>query len=183
MSDMKPWCAILVAIPVVVLMGSVTMCCLGGIALFDTASSFPTPSPTATLPVPTDVKELIRYTLGEGRHDVPRVKRIRYTEDTLCIEVYWAIQVSLTDGLTKAGMWQDVADVAQALVDSPYIVRRLTMEGTLPMDDAYGNTSEEIVIRVTFDGQTLYRANWHRIDIHDIYLIADELYVYPALVW
>lgn len=183
MSNLKACSVVLLAMLIVVPMAGVTMCCLGGIAFFDTASSLPTSSPTATLHPPRNVEEVIRRTLGEGYGDAPRIERIRYTEDPLCIEVFWGINESLTEGLTKAGMWQDVADVADALVDSHYTVRRLTMEGSLPLVDIYGNTSEDIVIRVAFDDQTLYRANWDSMDIHDIYMIADELYLHPAVVW
>jgi hypothetical protein len=141
------------------------------------------PSPTPTVLDAACIEGLVRDALGPGNRDVPRLTNIVVDMETSSVAVTWAVNDNLTEGLIKDGLWLDVAEVASALTGSPYHVRYLRMLGSFSMVDVYGNTSETQVVNVAFEENTLYCANWDAIDSHNIYLIADSLYLHPAFAW
>lgn len=141
------------------------------------------PSPTPTVVGSAYVEQLVQDALGPGNRDVPRISNIVVNMETSSIAVKWAINDNLTEGLIKTGLWRDVSEVASALTGGQYHVQYLRMIGSFSMIDAYGNTSEMEVVNVAFEEDTLYRANWDAIDYHNVYLIADHLYLHPAFAW
>jgi hypothetical protein len=148
--------------------------------------------PTPTLAPEAEIELLVTDALALENevyrfdYKVPRIHEIEVSMDPVSVYVKWAIDMGLTEGLTKEALWEDVRSVALALTTSSYAIHELRMEGTHALTDLYGETSEGTVIIVLFEEETLYRANWERwdgIDVHNIYLIADGLYLHPAVQW
>ena len=154
-----------------------------------TATHIPTASPEPVITVSTSpsdqIENLLWATLGWEARGLPKITDLTVETDPIMVILSWTIADSFTEGLIKDGLWYDVRDVARALVESPYRVHRLSMEGSFPMKDVYGKVTEDIVVRVTFEEETLYQVEWTTggIDIHNIYLIADDLYLHPEFAW
>jgi hypothetical protein len=54
------------------------------------------------------------------------------------------------------------------------------MKGSYSMQDKYGNASEQVVIRATYDKATLGRMNFDSIYFKNIFDVADMGSVHPA---
>ena len=121
---------------------------------------------------------LVRDALGIGNRDVDRVTKVELALDDW-VTVEWAINDQFTEGLIKTSAKMDVTDVAQALCEANFC-NGLTMHGSFSMVDVYGNTSEDVVVKVVLRPETLAKINWENFDYHDIYTIADAVDLHPA---
>jgi len=145
----------------------------------------PTPEPSPT-PRPTrgpaaQLETIVEQELGPGNRGVKRVQSVTYEQGRVTIE--WAINDNLTEGLIKTGARLDILDIGEAVYGSGLGVTSLSLRGSFPLTDAYGNTRAYIVIEALILKGTADRCNWHEIDSHNVDLICDEFWAHPAFWW
>ena len=142
--------------------------------------------PTSRPPTPNpklSVDGIVRKVLGRSDRGVAKVKDVKVRRDGLVV-VEWAIDnYGSNSGLCLAGSSaaRDIANVAEAL-SAVGFCQGLVMSGSFPVTDVYGNTDEVTVISVELEAATLARINWEVFSYPNIYEVADELYLHPALL-
>jgi len=160
----------------------------------------PTPEPTGTLPPPTRtrlptftpfpsatfvreqaIRAAVERALGTGNRNVERVRSVKVSG--YVVTVYWAINESLTAGLTKEFANRDIIAVLEALFTGGFGIGEVSLFGSYAMADIYGNEAEQTVISYRMGAATAAKINWTRIDPHDMYEIADEVWVDPSFQW
>lgn len=145
-------------------------------ALQPTSTSVPTatPQPTST---PT-LDALILAAIGRtNRADAP-APRVTAGEQII---VTAPINDNFSTNLIRRGAWLRILAIAQAVRDNTGNAHDLSITLTGPLTDAYGNTSEQTLIRVDLSRATLARVNFDGIDPANLPAIADEYIQHPAL--
>jgi hypothetical protein len=140
---------------------------------------------TTTKPKPIASKTILRAAvvkaLGQGNRDKEKLAQFGATEGEY-ITLTWRINENLTEGLTKDGARRDAYNVLKAIKAVPEHDRYkgVVLKGTYPLVDKFGNSSEETVVRATYERPTLERINFENIDFKTIFDIADGAFVHPA---
>ena len=94
--------------------------------------------------------------------------------------VYWDINDNLTNGMIRFGAKHDVELIWQAVAKSSISCREVTVYGSFPMVDLYGNSSKDIVLIVTCKGSTIQKINWANFLTDNVYNVADEVWLHPT---
>lgn len=140
----------------------------------------PIPLPTNTLEPRAAVKHEIMNALGSGNRDVPRLTELTFDDpEPGDLIVKWAINDNLTEGLIRHGARMDATYILQAIDQSGYDYTYITMIGTFPLIDAYGNTEEKQVVSLIFEKATVEKINWEGFINDNIYVIADGSVIHP----
>ena len=142
-----------------------------------TRTPVPTKPPTATPPPEEEIERVVREVLGSGnRDDAYRVKAVTVeeTNGTYHVTVEWAINMSLTEDLIRSGARLDVMHVGEALSKGSWPIYALTMRGSFPLVDVYGNSKETEVVKLAYSEETFKKINWTAIDPDNIYMVADS---------
>jgi hypothetical protein len=92
----------------------------------------------------------------------------------------FAIHDNFTEGLIKDGARFETIDILKYAKETYPNASQVTVQGTFPMKDAYGNTSTDTVINLTYLRSTLNQINFDGIDKDKIWEIRDSGIVYPA---
>jgi hypothetical protein len=151
-----------------------------------TAEPETTAKPTTTakpkpIPSKTILRNAVVEALGESNRNVKRLPQFGATEGEY-IALTWRINENLTEGLTKSGARLDGVNILKAIRGVPEHDRYkgVVLKGTYPLVDQLGNSSEETVIRATYERRTLERINFDGIDYKKIFDIADSGSTHPA---
>ncbi len=140
-----------------------------------------TPFPSATLVREQAVRAAVEGALGTGNRSVERVRSVMVSG--YAVKVYWAINRSLTAGLTKEFANRDIIAVLEALFTGGFSIGEVSLFGSYRVVDIYGNEAEQTVIRYRMGAATAAKVNWKRVDPRDMYEIADEVWVDPLFQW
>lgn len=87
---------------------------------------------------------------------------------------------NLTNKMIKTGMLMDTKDILQTLQPRDDI-SEITFFWSFPLVDAYGNTSEDTIMKVNISKETLGKINFERFDYNSIPDIADDYFEHTAL--
>jgi hypothetical protein len=131
-----------------------------------------TPSPRE------EVRQILEDTLGTSNRDVEKIQDMQLKGDW--VHITWAIDDNWNANMIRKSALMDVTNVAKALCEAGYC-DGLTMHGTFALQDAYGNTSEEMVVGVVLRPETLEKINWESFRYDGLYDVADVLEVDPVL--
>jgi hypothetical protein len=127
-------------------------------------------------------EEYIAVTLGFGNRDVPRLRFIEYDAPTTGdIRISWNINDNLTEEMIKTGIQTDARDLLRAVDEGIMPFQRVILEGYFPMVDAYGNTSDEMIVHLIFNKETVDKISWEGFLYENIYNIADNAVLAPAI--
>ncbi len=110
---------------------------------------------------------------------MPRVSELT-AEPALRVIVKWAINENLSEGLTKDGARLDGTKILQAIRDAKPDYDGVFLEGTYPLVDRFGNTSEETVVRASYSRATIERINFRNFSFKNVYEIADSAQIHPS---
>jgi hypothetical protein len=143
----------------------------------DTPLPSQTPEPTNTLSPEEEVRSIVEDALGDSNRDVERITDFYIGYDDLVV-VSWTINDNLTENMIKRGAQLDIVKVAESLCEADYC-NGLRMRGTFPLQDKYGNVSEEEVVFVHYDSSTLKRINWDNFITSNVYDVADKASIHP----
>ena len=145
-----------------------------------TAAPPPATVPPPPPPSPQDVlKAKLNKALGPTNRSVPRFASID-AQTGGPITVKWAIDENITNGLTKDTARIEAKDLLKAIRDSGFDYSHVTLIGTFPLQDVYGNAQEETVVTAGYDEATVNRINFDNIDSKNMFTIADSESVVPA---
>jgi len=138
-------------------------------------------APAAAAETPAKkIEHRVRKALGSSNRDVKRVRSVKWSAAKGTVTVAWAINDNLTEGLTKTGARLDAKEILEAVKDRAIPIKRVVLVGSFPLQDQYGNASEETVVRATFSGEVMDRINYETVDIRRIYDLADSAVIVPA---
>ena len=141
-----------------------------------------TPSPTRTPNVAAELRRDIREKLSDGNRDVPRIFEVQYgyLGDPGIIYIRWAINDSLLESWVMSGAKRDVRDILEVIDESSFAYSEIWVEGSFPLVDAFGNTEEEIVVKMFYDKPTVDQIVWQSFNSDNVYIISDDGWVHPA---
>jgi hypothetical protein len=97
------------------------------------------------------------------------------------IIVQFAINDNLTKNMVKLGAREDVANILQAIANSGTDYFSVRIAGTFSMVDKFGNAKEQFVIKATFNKETVDRINWKNFNSDNVFEIADDTDIHPAM--
>lgn len=152
-----------------------------------TATEAPTTTqaPTTTVTEPPTQAELIEDAVADALGESNRDYEPRFTVTAnpgLDIIVTWAISSNLTDGMTKDGARLEAVDILKAVREVATDYSGVRVEGTYPLVDQFGNSSEKRVVLASYSAETLSRFNWDQFNYKNIFEpnVADDVYLHPA---
>ena len=76
-------------------------------------------------------------------------------------------------------MYMDISNILKGIQKDINV--NVDVNVTYPLQDKYGNTSEDIVIKATFNSDTIKKINFDNFDYNDIPSVADEWWNHNAL--
>jgi hypothetical protein len=123
----------------------------------------PPASPTPTGPIKPDAT----FTTGEG----PNGQEVTAT---------FSISDNLTEGFIKSGARGDTIEILKYAVATYPNAAQVTVVGSFPMEDAYGNTETDEVVNITYLRSTLEKINFDGVDRDKIWELRDSGYIAPA---
>lgn len=136
------------------------------------------PTTTTTEPPAETIAQAVDDALGDSNRDVDRLAPITLVDGHVSIR--WAINDNLTEGLIKDGARIDAVEILQALHDTGIAYATVTLEGTFPLVDQLGNSSEERVVLVTYPAELVDQINFEGFDFKNAFEITDDVFVHPA---
>jgi hypothetical protein len=93
----------------------------------------------------------------------------------------FAIGDNFTEGLIKDGARFETIDILKYAKATYPNASQVTVQGSFPMKDAYGNTSTDVILNVTYLRSTLDKINFSGVDKDQIWEIRDFGFVHPEL--
>ncbi len=135
---------------------------------------------SATIEAQSRLKTDIETALGKPNRNVPRVWDTQIDGQT--IKVRFSIDDNLTAGMIKRSARTDVKEILQAIHTSGYLYSAITVTGTYPLKDAFGNSTEQDVIRATYRRSIVDKINWDGFESDNVFQlqIADSAWVHPT---
>lgn len=147
----------------------------------------PTPTqlasePTATFTARGGLVVAIDGALGESnRGNRRKMTNINYREGEETISVTWAADDNFSSGFIVTGIQGDAAAVLRAIDESGVAYEQVFLAATFAVRDAAGNDSEEEVMLASFDRETIERINWENFLATDVFELALNYNIAPAL--
>lgn len=150
----------------------------------------PTVIPTETAvpptPIPEDPREALRSSLvdllGSSNRNVQRLANLEFDNPAQGdILIQWAINDNLTEDFIKTGIKIDATDLLKTVAQSGIEFNNIYLMGYFPLVDAYGNSKEENVVTLQFSKETVEKINWDGFLYDNIYLVADDATIHPAV--
>lgn len=145
-----------------------------------------TPPPTTAAPQQLSASEQLTKAITEklgptNRDGLPKPTVASWPDEpSKTIDVQWALNDNLTEGLIRVGARGDVLDiirVVKAKATWPYVSLRL--KATFSMIDKYGNASESVVLDLTYSRATVDKINPDGIQLDQVFAAADDGFVHP----
>ena len=86
---------------------------------------------------------------------------------------------NLSSKMTVKGMYMDISNILKEIQKDINV--NVDINVTYPLQDKYGNISEDIVIKTTFNNDKIKKINFDKFDYNDIPSVADEWWNHNAL--
>ncbi len=86
---------------------------------------------------------------------------------------------NLSSKMKVKGMYMDISNILKGIQKD--ISVNVDINVTYPLQDKYGNIREDIVIKTTFNNDTIKKINFDNFDYNDIPSVADEWWNHNAL--
>lgn len=99
------------------------------------------------------------------------------------IIVKFKINDNFSNNLIALGTEDDIVKILKAIKNSGIDFKTVTVFGSFPMQDKFGNSSESTVINIGFNKETVYKINFDNFIRKNIYSIADtKVLVHPDFI-
>ena len=139
-------------------------------------------SATATTPV-RDTEARLRHdiesSLSRSNRSVRRVSSIGVSDGS--VSVAFAVDDNLTQNMIRSGIRRDIVKILKAAQKSGYDFTVIKIEGSFPLVDKFGTSTESAVVRAVWSRATVDRINWPSFLREDVYDIADSSWLHPAI--
>ncbi|WP_396902674.1 DUF2510 domain-containing protein [Mycolicibacterium sp.] len=178
----RKWPWIVTAVVVLAIVGQ----CSGGSdkSKDDAASSSATSTPSSTAVAAAEVSEPEAVEPPAPAGPTPPDGVNFHTEPGSQGEVLFAefdIHDNLTKGFIRRGAQSETVDILKYANEAYPNVSKVFVQGKFPMKDAYGNTSNSMILNAGYDRATLDKINFDGIDSSKIWEIRDGGMVHPDL--
>ena len=121
-----------------------------------------------------DLRKAIVKVVGEEN-----LETFNYVPDNNFALIKFKGSESLSSKMTVKGMYMDISNVLKGIQKDINV--KVDINVTYPLQDSYGNISEDIVIKATFNNETIKKINFDNFDYNNIPSIADEWWNHQAL--
>lgn len=121
-----------------------------------------------------DLRKAIVKVVGEEN-----LETFNYVPDNNFALIKFKGSESLSSKMTVKGMYMDISNVLKGIQKDINV--NVDINVTYPLQDSYGNISEDIVIKATFNNETIRKINFDNFDYNNIPSIADEWWNHQAL--
>ena len=121
-----------------------------------------------------NLKETIIKVIGEEN-----LETFNYVPDNNFALIKFKGSENLSSKMTVKGMYMDISNILKGIQKDINV--NVDVNVTYPLQDKYGNTSEDIVIKATFNSDTIKKINFDNFDYNDIPSVADEWWNHNAL--
>ena len=121
-----------------------------------------------------DLRKAIVKVVGEEN-----LETFNYVPDNNFALIKFKGSESLSSKMTVKGMYMDISNVLKGIQNDINV--NVDINVTYPLQDSYGNISEDIVIKATFNNETIKKINFDNFDYNNIPSIADEWWNHQAL--
>lgn len=118
-------------------------------------------------------KEIIKV-VGEEN-----LETFNYVPDNNFALIKFKGSENLSSKMTVKGMYMDISNVLKEIQKN--IDVNVDFNVTYPLQDSYGNISEDIVIKASFNNETIKEINFDNFDYNNLPSIADEWWNHNAL--
>lgn len=99
------------------------------------------------------------------------------------IIIKFKIDDAFTENMIAIGAEDDITKALKSIKNSNVDYKTVTVFGTFAMQDKFGNSSEETVINIGFNKETVDKINFDNFDYKNIYSIADtKVFIHPQFV-
>lgn len=88
---------------------------------------------------------------------------------------------NLSTSLIRKGMSKDCAEVFEKIYTAGVPVHEATCFVYFPLQDKYGNSSEEVVMKLNLGQETAAKINWEGVSKTEFDNVADSAWLHPAL--
>lgn len=122
------------------------------------------------------IKEKIIKVVGEEN-----LETFNYVPDNNFALIKFKGSENLTSKMTVEGMYMDIANILKGIQED--IDVNVDINVTYPLQDSYGNIEEDIVIKATFNNETIKKINFDNFLSKNIPSIADEWWNHQALTY
>lgn len=130
---------------------------------------------------PADPEEIvlaaIQEELGRSNRDVQRVSG--FSVDDGMVRVRWALNDNLTGGMRRTGARIDATGILEAVGRGSVPYTTVEIQGTFSMADAFGNSSESVVVQAAYARSALDRVNWDGFSYDNVWSIAEGATIHP----
>lgn len=159
------------------------------IAPTPTIGPSPTPEPTATPEPPTEIPTLasqvrtaVNAVLSKSNRKVERITTAVADPDQKHPQIFirWTINDNLSEGLIKSGARHDAVNILKAIADLSVDYSAIVIEGTFPLVDKLGNSTETVVVHASYPKATIDKVNWPNFLSDNVYAIGDDVTIHPA---
>ena len=138
---------------------------------------------TTTSQPKTDNKKLnnaIKKTIGKNSRGIKNNIQVLGPEAGGDISITWAIDESLTEGLTKDEARIEATDILEAFVKSKIKYTSVQLIGTYELVDKLGNTKESNVVIGNYARELVDSINFDNFSFKNVFNIDTTAYIHPA---
>lgn len=141
-----------------------------------TPKSSPKPTPSKTpISDKTKITKAVRDEFGNENYI-----SVQYTEETNFVLIKARGIDSMTSKMTVRGMYLSMSNVLKNLDDLNDI--DIAFNIVYPLQDKYGNSTDTIVIKATYNHTSREMINWDRFLLDNLPAIADEWWMHDTLI-
>lgn len=134
----------------------------------------PTKKPTqAPADIKLEIEDIVKSVVNDNDTSVT------YNEYNNFVLVKFKGSENLTNKMTVKGMFMDIKNILEKLKD--YDNLDVDFNVTYTMQDTYGNTSDDIVIKASYPDKIRKKINWDNFLWENINTVASEWWMHTAL--
>lgn len=145
-----------------------------------------TPETSSPAPVPRTPEQTLRAAIlkeiGDLNREGPKWLSVKAIgEPRTPIQVTFACNENLTEGLTKDSLRIDATDILKVIQDkADWRYNQVIIVGTYLLVDKLGNSEEEQVVRANNARAPVDQINFEGFSFKDVFDVADDAFVHPA---
>lgn len=129
------------------------------------------------IPEAGNTESMIRESLGSGR-----LMEYFLDKELGIITIRFLMSDGNTPQVIQQGARLAVTHIVRDIATGIDQYQTVSISGALPITDAFGNTTIEDVLHLTYRSETIQKINWANFNSGNIFVIADVAYVYPRFV-
>lgn len=140
--------------------------------------------PEETLTKEEKIKKDITDILESSNRDVEKIREISIIEradENLLVTVRYNADDNLGNSWIKRGIWIDSEKILEKVYTDYSDIGRVAIFAYFPLVDKYGNSEDEVVMKVMLDKETSDKINWENFITDNLPDVVDDYYAHPAI--